>query len=111
MEKNKEHVISTVKNNLEFIFDKNAFNKEISQIKASIENQENYALEKSVNSIRNYLYLMDLKSADTEKITFENLEQNDKVKLRKTQSDKVLFVEMFLTLFTNKDTVGKFKVI
>jgi hypothetical protein len=67
------------------------------------------ALEKAINMIRNYLYSWGLNSADVEKSAFSSLD-NESFKLRKTQSEKYLFVELFLNLFTNSETTKKFKV-
>jgi len=95
---------------MEFIFNKEHFNKEINNLKASLENFEQNPLEKPVNSIKNFVYSSDVKLADVEKLSFSSMDA-ESLKLRKTQSEKYLFIEMFLKLFTNDETTKRFKVI
>ena len=110
LEKTKENVTTTIKTHLEFVLNKESFNQEMNNLKASIENSEIFAFDKPVNMIKNFVYSSDIKSSDVEKLSFSSLEV-DSLKLRKVTSEKSLFVEMFLRLFTNDETAKKFKVI
>lgn len=108
-EKIKETVITTVKNNLEFISNKENFNKELKEIRSALDNNINSPMENVVNLIKNFVYLGENNSKEIEKISFLALDV-DKNILRKIQSEKYLFVEMFLKLFTSNEIAEKFKV-
>ena len=113
----KDNVTSILKNYLPVIFNKLEFDDLVEKGNEKINGhynsiKKNSPFDKCIFMIKDFTYFTaEQKSlAEVEKAVYEAL-NNDKTCLRKINSDKALFVEVFLSVFCTEDSVRKFKVI
>lgn len=113
--KTKENVTTIIKNYLPVIFNKTDFEDLIKKgnekINGRFNDLKSNAFERCLSMIKDFTYFSyDEKNlAEVEKAVFEAL-KDDKTNLRKINSDKALFVEVFLSMFSKHFSLSKFKV-
>jgi len=112
----KENVINILKNYLPILFNNSEFEQFIKngteKIKSNYANENNnFAFEQSIYMIKDFTYFPGEKKiiADVEKVIFDELKKEN-ICLRKVVSEKSLFLEVFLSIFSTEEISKKFKV-
>jgi len=112
----KENVTSILKNYIPTIFNKPEFEYLVKIGKEKINGHYNLIkntspLDKCIFMIKDFTYFPEEQKnlAEVEKAVFDAL-NNDKISLRRVVSEKALFVEVFLSMFCNQESLKKFKV-